>query len=162
MALVNQVQKKVKMPKWDVVKFQILTHCFVNRITMSESDLNAYFPSMAKSSFMTKVKFDVLSSPELTTNTIGRGKPVGAPMTGYDIPGLQSGGYAPFTRLDIEGSSNNDGSESDRFAVRMYVYDKGVWKDAYLNQQGFVSASGVEAILKEIGPLTVQDVLSQK
>jgi hypothetical protein len=44
----------------------------------------------------------------------------------------------------------------------MYVYDKGVWKDAYLNQQGFVSASGVEAILKEIGPLTVQDVLSQK
>jgi len=40
MALVNQVQKKVKMPKWDVVKFQILTHCYINRITMSESDLN--------------------------------------------------------------------------------------------------------------------------
>lgn len=40
MALVNQVQKRVKMPKWDVVKFQILTHCYINRITMSESDLN--------------------------------------------------------------------------------------------------------------------------
>jgi len=40
MALVNQVQKKVKMSKWDVVKFQILTHCYINRITMSESDLN--------------------------------------------------------------------------------------------------------------------------
>jgi hypothetical protein len=40
MALVNQVQKKVKMPKWDVVKFQILTHCYVNKIAMSESDLN--------------------------------------------------------------------------------------------------------------------------
>lgn len=40
MALVNQVQKKVKMPKWDVVKFQILTHCYINRITMSESDLD--------------------------------------------------------------------------------------------------------------------------
>jgi hypothetical protein len=40
MALVNQVQKRVKMSKWDVVKFQILTHCYVNRITMSESDLN--------------------------------------------------------------------------------------------------------------------------
>jgi hypothetical protein len=39
MALVNQVQKRVKMPKWDVVKFQILTHCYINRITMSESDL---------------------------------------------------------------------------------------------------------------------------
>jgi hypothetical protein len=40
MALVNQVQKKVKMPKWDVVKFQILTHCYINKIIMSESDLN--------------------------------------------------------------------------------------------------------------------------
>jgi hypothetical protein len=40
MALVNQVQKRVKMPKWDVVKFQVLTHCYINRITMSESDLD--------------------------------------------------------------------------------------------------------------------------
>ena len=40
MALVNQVQKKVKMPKWDVVKFQILTHCYINKIAMSDSDLN--------------------------------------------------------------------------------------------------------------------------
>lgn len=40
MALVNQVQKRVKMPKWEVVKFQILTHCYINRITVSESDLN--------------------------------------------------------------------------------------------------------------------------
>jgi hypothetical protein len=40
MALVNQVQKKVKMPKWDVVKYQILTHCYINRIAVSESDLN--------------------------------------------------------------------------------------------------------------------------
>ena len=40
MALVNQVQKRVKMSKWDVVKFQILTHCYINRITISESDLN--------------------------------------------------------------------------------------------------------------------------
>ena len=39
MALVNQVQKRVKMPKWDIVKFQILTHCYVNHITMSDSDL---------------------------------------------------------------------------------------------------------------------------
>jgi hypothetical protein len=40
MALVNQVQKRVRMPKWDIVKFQILTHCYINRIAMSESDLN--------------------------------------------------------------------------------------------------------------------------
>jgi len=40
MALVNQVQKRVKMTKWDVVKFQIVTHCYINKIVMSDSDLN--------------------------------------------------------------------------------------------------------------------------
>jgi hypothetical protein len=40
MALVNQVQKRVKMPKWNIVKFQILTHCYINKILMSESDLD--------------------------------------------------------------------------------------------------------------------------
>lgn len=40
MAIVNQVQKRVRMPKWDIVKFQILVHCYINRITMSDSDLN--------------------------------------------------------------------------------------------------------------------------
>lgn len=39
MALVNQVQKKVVMSKKDVIKFQILTHCYINRITLSDSDL---------------------------------------------------------------------------------------------------------------------------
>ena len=40
MALVNQVQKRVRMPKWDIVKFQILTHCYINPVTMSDSDLD--------------------------------------------------------------------------------------------------------------------------
>lgn len=40
MAIVNQVQKKAIMAKWDLVKFQILTHCYINHISVSESDLN--------------------------------------------------------------------------------------------------------------------------
>jgi hypothetical protein len=39
MALVNQVQKKVVMSKKDVIKFQIITHCYINRIALSDSDL---------------------------------------------------------------------------------------------------------------------------
>jgi hypothetical protein len=39
MAIVNQVQKKVILSKKDVIKFQILTHCYINRITVSDSDL---------------------------------------------------------------------------------------------------------------------------
>jgi hypothetical protein len=40
MALVNQVQKRVKMPKWDLVKYQILTHCYINKVSLSDSDLD--------------------------------------------------------------------------------------------------------------------------
>ena len=40
MALVNQVQKRAVMPKWEIVKFQILSHCYINHIVVSDSDLN--------------------------------------------------------------------------------------------------------------------------
>jgi len=40
MALVNQIDKKVRMSKWEIVKYQILTHCFINKISVSEADLN--------------------------------------------------------------------------------------------------------------------------
>ena len=40
MALVNQVDKRVKMNKWDIVKYQILTYCYINKINVSEADLN--------------------------------------------------------------------------------------------------------------------------
>ena len=39
MAVVNKVNKKVKMSKDDVIKYQILTHCFLNDIQISNSDL---------------------------------------------------------------------------------------------------------------------------
>lgn len=40
MAVVNQVQKKVKINKWDIVKYQIITHCYLNKIILSNSDLD--------------------------------------------------------------------------------------------------------------------------
>ena len=40
MALVNQVNKRVKMTTWDVVKFQLLTHCYLNKIAVSDAELN--------------------------------------------------------------------------------------------------------------------------
>jgi hypothetical protein len=38
MALVNQVQKKVIMSKKDIIKYQIITHCYINKISLSDSD----------------------------------------------------------------------------------------------------------------------------
>jgi len=40
MALVNRIEKKAVMSKWDLVKFQIITYCYLNRITVSDSELN--------------------------------------------------------------------------------------------------------------------------
>lgn len=39
MATFNQVEKKVRMAHWDCIKFQILTHCYLQKIAVSDSDL---------------------------------------------------------------------------------------------------------------------------
>ena len=39
MALVNKIEKKIKMSKDEVIKYQFLTHCFLNDIQISASDL---------------------------------------------------------------------------------------------------------------------------
>jgi hypothetical protein len=39
MAIVNKVDKKVKMSRDEIIKYQILTHCFLNDIQISNSDL---------------------------------------------------------------------------------------------------------------------------
>ena len=40
MAIVNKVDIKVKMSKDEVIKYQILTYCFLNNLLISNSDLN--------------------------------------------------------------------------------------------------------------------------
>ena len=39
MAIVKRIQKKVIMSTKDIVKFQLITHCYLNKITVSNSDL---------------------------------------------------------------------------------------------------------------------------
>lgn len=40
MAIVNQVDKKVTLTLPEIVKFQLLTYCYLYRITVSEADLD--------------------------------------------------------------------------------------------------------------------------
>ncbi len=40
MALVTKIEKKIKMSKDEVIKYQILTHCFLKDVQISLSDLN--------------------------------------------------------------------------------------------------------------------------
>ena len=80
MALVNQVQKRVKLPKWEIVKFQILTHCYINRITMSESDLNcltllSFNEPVELSNFCLEASSEedwIFKSPQTVRNSINK------------------------------------------------------------------------------------------
>lgn len=38
MAKVNLVDKRAKLSLWDVIRFQLITHCYLNRIALSELD----------------------------------------------------------------------------------------------------------------------------
>lgn len=40
MAIVNQVDKKIKIDKWGIVKYQFLTHCYLSNIMVSDSELD--------------------------------------------------------------------------------------------------------------------------
>jgi hypothetical protein len=40
MAKVNKVDKKVSMTLEEIIKFQIVTYCYINKITISESELS--------------------------------------------------------------------------------------------------------------------------
>jgi hypothetical protein len=40
MAKFNVVEKKVSMTLEEIIKFQIITYCYIHKITLSESDLN--------------------------------------------------------------------------------------------------------------------------
>lgn len=39
MAVVNQVEKRVRINQWDAVQYQLLTHCFLYKIILSSADL---------------------------------------------------------------------------------------------------------------------------
>jgi len=134
-------------------------------IPMTATEFHSAFPNYAMSHGLDEAVGLIRSSDSHTTNVLGtRGSAAGAVnayYSGYKIPALKNTALAPLVRLDIEGDSSNNGGDSDGYQVRMYVNDKGVWKTAILNQQGFVTEDGVQAIIQNIGTNTVSDVLKQ-
>lgn len=132
-------------------------------VPMNATEFSAFFPNYAMSHGLDQIKMATLASPNHTTNVTGtRGDAAGAVnayFSGYDIPALRESSIAPMVRLDIEGNPNNDGGANDKYQVRMYAYDGQIWKTAVLNQKGYVTEDGVQAILQNIGTNTVSDVL---
>ena len=79
MALVNQVQKRIRMSKNDIIKYQILTHCYVNRIQVSGSDLEcltllAILGPIELTSFCydASEEYDIFKSSQTVRNCINK------------------------------------------------------------------------------------------
>ena len=80
MALVNQVRKNVRLQKWDLVKFQILTHCYVNKILLSNADLEcltllSFNEPIELSSFCSDASAEddsIFKSPQSVRNSLNK------------------------------------------------------------------------------------------
>lgn len=135
-------------------------------VPMTASEFSAFFPKYSGTHSMENVKYTVLSSPNFTTNAAGlvgnSAGAVNAYFSGFDIPGLSKTAVAPLVRLDVEGSMTNNGGANDKYQVRMYVNDNGVWKSSILNQKGYVTEDGIQAIIANIGTHTVDDLLKRE
>ena len=78
MATVNQQSKKNRLDTWNIVKFQILTHCFLENITVSDSDLQCLVLLSLRgeselTSFCTEVyNRNIFKSPQTVRNALSK------------------------------------------------------------------------------------------
>jgi hypothetical protein len=80
MAIVNKVEKRIKVNRDDVIKYQIVTYCFMNKIQISSSDLNcllelAKVGSMDLTNFCTTIsEKKIFKSPQSCRNALQKSK----------------------------------------------------------------------------------------
>jgi hypothetical protein len=78
MAVVNQIDKKIMMTTWDIVKYQIVTHCYTSKTQISEADLDcltylALEGEQELTSFCSKVNDkNIFSSSQSARNSIAK------------------------------------------------------------------------------------------
>lgn len=76
MAVVNQIEKKMRMNNWEAVKYQLLTYCYLYKISVSDADLNcltflALEGEQELTSFCSRVhEKKIFSSPQSVRNCL--------------------------------------------------------------------------------------------
>lgn len=77
-AVVNQVQKRIRMELWDVVRFQIFVHCHINKIQLSDQELEclsllALYGNYELTTFCTEaIKQNVSGSTQSIRNALAK------------------------------------------------------------------------------------------
>lgn len=74
----NQVHKKVRMDLWDIVKFQIAVHCQINKIQLSDQEIDclsllALYGNSELTGFCTEaIKQNVSGSTQSVRNALAK------------------------------------------------------------------------------------------
>jgi len=77
-AVINQVQKKVRMELWDIVRFQIAVHCHINKIQLAEQEVDclsllAIIGNSELTSFCTEaIKQNISGSTQSIRNALAK------------------------------------------------------------------------------------------
>ena len=131
-------------------------------IPLSADQFMNYFPRYAVLNPITKMKNDILSSPENTTNPLRKNEPTTAAYTGNSIPNLRGTNFATRVRYDVEGASSNNGSSSDGYVIRVYACDdKGGWHQGIITEQGYIGEGKIQAAIDMIGMEVVEKILKK-
>ena len=134
----------------------------VQNIPITSSELNRFFPKASITNPWESIKYDILSSPAHTTNLKGGqdgSNATNSKLTGYNAPHLLNTPLAPLVRFDVEGNPNNSGdTDTDKYILRMYVNDNGVWKTDYVGNR-FVSLGDVQTQVGSVTPTVISSFL---
>lgn len=131
-------------------------------VPISASESATFFSKYFRQNPIDKIKNIIVSDPGKTTNTNRKGDPVHAYITGYQLPALKGTGLEHLVRVDVEGNPNNDGSDNDRFLVRLYVNNGELWVDSIINRDYINAATLQETLVNQIGSKMVKDLLKKK
>ena len=131
----------------------------VQKVPISQTEMNTYFPEYSRRNIVSDIKSAVLSSPNKTTNLSGTMDPVNARMDGFTLPGLAGSGLEEKVRYDVIGSPFNDGSDNDKFQVVMYFNSSKGWITKVVNDSEYATEQGVSSIINNITPYTINTML---
>ena len=137
----------------------------VQTIPVTASNFAKYYPTYSRSNPYNEDFHAIAASPNKTTNlSEGPGnKPqdaITAAHSGYDVPLLAGTPWANKVRYDIIGDPDNNGDAiNDRYAIRLFVNNKGVWIPGE-TQGGYKNAASIQSFLEnDLGTNTIDSFL---
>ena len=157
---------KMEKPTFTYIKrndgsaiLQITSGTVDQKIPLTPKEFRNWVTDYSYINPMSDVISAVQSNEYKTTNKADVAQGSTARYTGRSplVPGLKDTEIASKVRFDIEGDDDNTGdSETDLFVVRVYYGAGENFQDKILNSGGYLNAAGIQRLLSQIGPKTIE------